>query len=219
MCHIRWHAGKSITAPIHFVFVLFFSKLSRTKKKDKSVSLINMNDVNMKIGLFGIWWFASFMTKLYSENQVISRAVAGCCSGVVVFCVAFVVVFSKLNFVISHNVLFSQNSRQKSSAFRKWKLWIDTCRHKTCMKKEAVRHFGDRIVRKAFTTWKAQVILRVIYNYRLITSYLLLWVNCDQIMHTGWDFDASSTQTRRVSALDRHQNWSASALFCLNSRA
>ena len=54
-------------------------------------------------------------------------------------------------------------------------------------------------------------------NYRLITAYLLLWVNLDKIMHARWDFDASSARTRRVSALDKHQNWSASALFCLNS--
>ena len=56
-------------------------------------------------------------------------------------------------------------------------------------------------------------------NYRLITAYLLLRVNLDKIMHARWDFDASSAWTRRVSALDKHQNWSASALFCLNSRA
>ena len=56
-------------------------------------------------------------------------------------------------------------------------------------------------------------------NYRLITAYLLLRVNLDKIMHARWDFDASSAQTRRVSALDKHQNWSASALFCLNSQA
>ena len=55
--------------------------------------------------------------------------------------------------------------------------------------------------------------------YRLITAYLLLRVNLDKIMHVRWDFDASSARTRRVSALDKHQNWSASALFCLNSRA
>ena len=57
------------------------------------------------------------------------------------------------------------------------------------------------------------------YNYRLITAYLLLRVNLDKIMHARWDFDASSARTRRVSALDKHQNWSSSALFCLNSRA
>ena len=57
------------------------------------------------------------------------------------------------------------------------------------------------------------------HNYRLITAYLLLRVNLDKIMHARWDFDASSARTRRVSALDRHQNWSASALFCQNSRA
>ena len=55
--------------------------------------------------------------------------------------------------------------------------------------------------------------------YRLITAYLLLRVNLDKIMHARWDFDGSSARTRRVSALDKHQNWSASALFCLNSRA
>ena len=58
-----------------------------------------------------------------------------------------------------------------------------------------------------------------ISTYRLLTAYLLLRVNLDKIMHACWDFDASSARTRRVSALDKHQNWSASALFCLNSRA
>ena len=58
-----------------------------------------------------------------------------------------------------------------------------------------------------------------LFNYRLITAYLLLRVNLDKIMHARWDFDASSARTRRVSALNKHQNWSASALFCLNSRA
>ena len=57
------------------------------------------------------------------------------------------------------------------------------------------------------------------FNYRLITAYLLLRVNLDKIMHARWDFYASSARTRRVSALDKHQNWRASALFCLNSRA
>ena len=55
--------------------------------------------------------------------------------------------------------------------------------------------------------------------YRLITAYLLLQVNCDKIMHARWDFDASSAQTRRVSALDKHQNWSTSASFGHNSQA
>ena len=63
------------------------------------------------------------------------------------------------------------------------------------------------------------IIVQGIFNYRLITAYLLLWVNLDKIMHARWDFDASSAQTQRVSALDKHQNWTASALFCLNSRA
>ena len=57
------------------------------------------------------------------------------------------------------------------------------------------------------------------YNYRLITAYLLLRVNLDKIMQARRDFDVSSAQTQRVSALDKHQNWSASALFCLNFRA
>ena len=56
-------------------------------------------------------------------------------------------------------------------------------------------------------------------TYRLITAYLLLRVNLDKIMHAPWDFDVSSARTRMVSALDKHQNRSASALFCLNSRA
>ena len=56
-------------------------------------------------------------------------------------------------------------------------------------------------------------------TYRLITAYLLLRVNLDKIMHARWDFDASNAWTRRVSALDKHQNWSASALFSLNSQA
>ena len=56
-------------------------------------------------------------------------------------------------------------------------------------------------------------------DYRLITAYLLLRVNLDKIIHARWDFDSASARTRRVSALDKHQNWSASALFCLNSRA
>ena len=56
-------------------------------------------------------------------------------------------------------------------------------------------------------------------NYRLITAYLLLRVNLDKIMQARWGFDASSARTRRVSALDKHQNWSTCALFCLNSRA
>ena len=56
-------------------------------------------------------------------------------------------------------------------------------------------------------------------NYRLITAYLLLQVNYDKIMNARWDFDTSSARTRRVSALDKHQNWSASALFCHNSCA
>ena len=38
-------------------------------------------------------------------------------------------------------------------------------------------------------------------------------------MHSHWDFDASNAQTQRVSALDKHQNWSTSALFCHNFQA
>ena len=65
---------------------------------------------------------------------------------------------------------------------------------------------------KKVYTWKVN-------TYRLITMYLLLQVNCDKIMHTRWNFDASSARTWRVNALDKHQNWSASALYCHNSRA
>ena len=54
---------------------------------------------------------------------------------------------------------------------------------------------------------------------RLISAYLLLGVNCDKIMLARWNFDASSAQTQRVSALDKHQNWSKSALFCHKSQA
>ena len=61
--------------------------------------------------------------------------------------------------------------------------------------------------------------LIISHIYRLITAYLLLRVNLDKKMHAHWDFDASSARTWKVSALDKHQNWSASALFCLNSRA
>ena len=32
-------------------------------------------------------------------------------------------------------------------------------------------------------------------------------------MQAPWDFDASSAQTQRVSALDKHQIWSKSAFF------
>ena len=71
---------------------------------------------------------------------------------------------------------------------------------------------------KVVSFWHYQISILII-NYRLITAYLLLRVNLDKIMHARWDFDASSARTRRVSALDKHQNWSASALFCLNSRA
>ena len=56
-------------------------------------------------------------------------------------------------------------------------------------------------------------------NYRLITVYLLLQVNLDKLMHRCWDFDASCARNWKVSALDKNQNWNASALFCLNSRA
>ena len=56
-------------------------------------------------------------------------------------------------------------------------------------------------------------------TYRLITAYLFVWVNYDKIMHMRWNFDASSAQTQRVNALDKHQNWRDSALFCHNSRA
>ena len=70
--------------------------------------------------------------------------------------------------------------------------------------------------------YRADLIMKTFHmhnNYRLMTAYLLSRVNLDKTMHARWDFDASSARTRRVSALDKHQNWSASALFCLNSRA
>ena len=41
-------------------------------------------------------------------------------------------------------------------------------------------------------------------NYISITAYLPLWVNLDKIMHMHWNFDASSAQTIRVSALLKH---------------
>ena len=73
---------------------------------------------------------------------------------------------------------------------------------------------------KLYCTWSVIIHGNMEFKiYRLITAYLLLRVNLDKIMHVRWDFDASSARTRRVSALDKHQNWSASALFCLNSRA
>ena len=62
--------------------------------------------------------------------------------------------------------------------------------------------------------WLSACVYLLCIDYRLITAYLLLLVNCDQIMHMRWDFDASSAQNRRVSALDKHQNWSESALCC-----
>ena len=38
-----------------------------------------------------------------------------------------------------------------------------------------------------------------------LTAYLIFRLNCDNIMHYHWDFDASNSQTWRVSALDNHQ--------------
>ena len=49
--------------------------------------------------------------------------------------------------------------------------------------------------------------------YRLITAYLLMRVQCDKIMHACLDFDVSNARTWRVSALDKHQNWSAMHYF------
>ena len=43
-------------------------------------------------------------------------------------------------------------------------------------------------------------------DYRLMTAYLLLLVNCDKVMHARQDFDVSNAHTRRVSTLDKHQN-------------
>ena len=66
---------------------------------------------------------------------------------------------------------------------------------------------------KSLPSWNHTDCRSTYFNYRLITAYLLLRVNLDKIMHARWDFDASCAQTRRVSALDKHQNWSASAYF------
>ena len=101
------------------------------------------------------------------------------------------------------------------------------------MKKVHSSHVtGHEIYREKQLVWKVPIILKnddfcayvkfgaiSLNTYRLITAYLLLRVNLYKIMHACWDFDASSARTRRVSALDKHQNWSASALFCINSRA
>ena len=46
-----------------------------------------------------------------------------------------------------------------------------------------------------------------------ICQYLHLPVNYDKIMQECWDFDVSSAQTWRLSALDKHQNWSEGAFF------
>ena len=71
-----------------------------------------------------------------------------------------------------------------------------------------------------FVYWRlTSAYILVVHNYRLITAYLFLRVNLEKIMYARWDFYVSSAQTRRVSALDKHQNWSVSALFSLNSRA
>ena len=88
----------------------------------------------------------------------------------------------------------------------------------TWVAKSASWHINDPVWK---TTWKLDLMVFMChrYIYRLITAYLLLRVNLDKIMHARWDFDASSARTWRVNALDKHQNWSASALFCLNSRA
>ena len=109
-----------------------------------------------------------------------------------------------------------------------WKIWMGRCDVLTCkLAPEApcavfaqYTEYTEFILH-VFThePIRGQEIKKVCMNYRLITAYLLLRVNLDKIMHAGWDFDASSARTRRVSVLDKHQNWGASALFCLNSRA
>ena len=50
-------------------------------------------------------------------------------------------------------------------------------------------------------------------EYRIITAYFPLRVSCDKIMQLRWNFDASNARNQKVSALDKHQNWSESALF------
>ena len=49
--------------------------------------------------------------------------------------------------------------------------------------------------------------------YRLVTAHLLLHVSCDKIKQV------SNTQIRKVSALDKYQNWIRSALFYHKYRA
>ena len=71
-------------------------------------------------------------------------------------------------------------------------------------------------IHQVFDRIKGTIHAAMWVNYRLIPAYLLSRVNLYIIMHTLWDFDALSARTRRVSALDNHQNWCASALFCLN---
>ena len=51
--------------------------------------------------------------------------------------------------------------------------------------------------------------------HRLISAYSLFRVNT----RTAWDFDASNARTRRMTAMDKHQDWRENTLFCLNSRA
>ena len=90
-------------------------------------------------------------------------------------------------------------------------------KHSVVYRKETVCHFDFH--RCNLAVFLDIQVFQLPNIYRLITAYLLLRVNLDKIMHARWDFDASSARIQRVSALDKHQNWSASALFCLNSRA
>ena len=78
------------------------------------------------------------------------------------------------------------------------------------------KNWGERYI----NTYTA--VYRILWKsplFQFLLSYTILRVNLDKIMHARWEFDASSARNRRVSTLDKHQNWSASALFCLNSRA
>ena len=72
--------------------------------------------------------------------------------------------------------------------------------------------------KQCWKVWSLTLTYHSSYIYRWKTA-LFLRVHCDKIRHVCWDFDASSAQTRKVSALDKHQNWRKRALFCHNSRA
>ena len=61
--------------------------------------------------------------------------------------------------------------------------WLGPPRNQQCIPTEV-----------SYSAWLYQML----DNYRLITAYLLLRVNLDKIMHTRWDFDASSAQASKL---------------------